>query len=303
MVEGGLLKTPAFYLATFALLCTAPVSQAVSLISLTFDAGVTIEQRQVFNAAAGFLNSAITGYDLIYDGDGNLTPHGLSISVSIPAIDGPFGVLGGAGPNTVEYFDNNPLGAPTRALYYASTGSMEFDSADVPALLANNSFYSVVLHEMLHVLGVGTLWTPNNNVNGTTYPLYSANSGMYTGAAALAAWRTEFGQPGATSVPVELGGGAGTANGHWNEVDFGGGNTGITSNLTGLDFRQELMTGWASSSFFLSTVTLGGLDDLGYQVDYSKAGLITYVPEPGVVGLCLMALGLAWRRGGRGRLC
>ena len=58
----------------------------------------------------------------------------------------------------------------------------------------------------------------------------------------------------------------------------------------------------ASSTFFLSTVTLGGLADPGYTADYSKAGVINYspsaVPEPASV-LAMAALldgGLLTRR-------
>jgi hypothetical protein len=40
---------------------------------------------------------------------------------------------------------------------------------------------------------------------------------------------------------------------------------------------KGLMTGWAGDSFFVSTVTLGGLEDLGYIVDYSKAGPVNDV--------------------------
>jgi hypothetical protein len=173
-------------------------------------------------------------------------------------------------------------------------------------MIAENTFYGVVLHEMAHVLGIGTLWTANTQY-GVGNNLYTAGSGQYYGPAALAAWKSEFSQTGATSVPVELGGGAGTANGHWNEVDNGAGNTAFVSNLTGMDFSKELMTGWASSTFFLSTVTLGGLADLGYTVDYSKAGVISYtasaVPEPASV-LAMGALlggGLLTRR--RTRAC
>lgn len=103
---------------------------------------------------------------------------------------------------------------------------------------------------------------------------------MYTGPLALAGWKTEFNQPGATFVPVEKGGGAGTADGHWNEFDGGGVEFGPASTISGMDLSRELMTGWASDTFFLSTMTLGGLEDLGYEVDYSKAGIITAVPEP-----------------------
>lgn len=272
----------------FAFAACYSTSQAVSLITLDYNPNVTAAQQQVFNDAAAFLNSTITGYKLVSDSNGAPTPHALSISVSIPAIDGPGLILGQAGPDTAAYYDNNPVGSPTFALYYADTGSMEFDSADVANLMANNTFYGVVLHEMTHVLGIGTLWTFNNDVNGTNYDLYTSGTGNYTGQFALNAWKTEFNQPLATAVPIELGGGGGTANGHWNEVDNGAGNTGFVSNITGLDFSRELMTGWASSQFFLSTVTLGGLEDLGYNVDYSKAGIINYVPVPEPTALALV---------------
>lgn len=292
--------TPPLFLAWFLLVIAPSTSRAVTLISLSFNPNVSTQQQQIFNDAATFLNNTITGYDLIYDGVGAVVPHSLNITVSIPLIDGVGGILGSAGPNQAMYYDNNPFGAPSYALYYTTAGSMQFDSADVSGLIANNSFFGVVLHEMTHVLGIGTLWTINNNVNGTTYQLYNNGSGLYTGPNALNGWKTEFNQPTATAVPVELGGGSGTANGHWNEVDFGAGNTGFVSYIAGLDFRQELMTGWASTTFFLSTVTLGGLDDLGYTVDYSKAGVINYVPvpEPGTFGMALLALGtlLANRR-------
>lgn len=249
-------------------------------------------QQQTFTDAAAYWNSVITGYDLIYNGKGVEQPHGLTITASIPAIDGVGGVLGSAGPDLYTYYDNNPLGTPTIALNYATTGAMEFDSADVAALVGANQFYGVVLHEMAHVLGFGTLWTLNDDVFPTTYPLYTSGSGQYMAPHALAEWKAEFNQPAATFVPVELGGGTGTANGHWNENNGGGGSTGIVSASTGLDFANELMTGWASSTFFVSRTTLGALDDLGYIVDYSKAGVVSHlvVPEGSSLMLCLAAM-------------
>ena len=285
-----------------SLLCAAAVSHAgaVSLINLNFTGSMTSTQQQTFVDAAAFWNSTITGYSLnSYSGVSR--SHSLSIDVSLPAIDGAYGTLGSAGPTYVQLFDNYASGSVTKSLWYSSQGQMRFDSADVDMMIAANTFYGVVLHEMAHVLGIGTLWTYNTQ-NGVGNNLYTSGSGQYYGPAALAAWKSEFGQTGASSVPVELGGGAGTANGHWNEVDNGAGNTGFVSNLSGMDFSNELMTGWASSTFFLSTVTLGGLADLGYTVDYSKAGVINYspsaVPEPASV-LAMAALlggGLLTRR-------
>lgn len=283
------------FAATVAIFSTGTV-HAVSLITLSFSGSMTPIEQQTFVDAADYWNSVITGYDLVSDQNGLPTLHSLTINASIPDIDGFGGILGSAGPTgNLAYYDNDPFTPnPTSARLYSATGLMEFDSADVNGLVANNTFYGVVLHEMAHVLGIGTLWVDNNNVNGTIYQLYNNGSGKYTGPNALAHWQTEFNQPSATFVPVELGGGPGTANGHWNENDGGFGNTGIVSNITGMDFSNELMTGWASNTFFVSTVTIGSLDDLGYQVDYSKAGIVNHIVVPEASSLISGLAAMPW---------
>ncbi|MCX8494695.1 MAG: hypothetical protein ORN51_00750 [Akkermansiaceae bacterium] len=270
-------------------------SEAVSLITLNFSGSMSAIQQQTFVDAAAYWNSAITGYDLTSNWEGQPAPHSLTINASIPFIDGVGSTLGSAGPQFLEYYDNNPKGTPTHALYYTSSGAMQFDSADVDLLVANHSFYGVVLHEMAHVLGIGTLWDYNNDVEGTQYQLYTSGSGQYVGPNALAEYRREFNLPSATYVPVELGGGSGTAEGHWNEVDDGGGLTGIVSIDNGMDFQNELMTGWASNPFFVSRTTLGALDDLGYTVDYSKAGIVDHiVTVPEASSLLFICAALPW---------
>lgn len=283
-------------------------ARALDLITVEFSGAMTDLQRQTFLDAASFWNSTITGYKgADYDGVGVPAAHRLAITASLPEIDGAGGVLGQAGPTNAEYFDNNPLGTPSLARYYSTTGIMEFDLADVAVLMANNSFFGVVLHEMGHVLGLGTLWS-FNSINdpgfnmlydpaGETGLVNGEPVGRYLGQHALAGWINEFNQPGATFVPVEKGGDAGTVDGHWNESDGGFFSLGPVSNRTGLDISQELMTGWASDTFFLSEVTLGALEDLGYEVDYAKAGIIDHVvsvPEPGAIvpaaGLAAFAL-------------
>ena len=283
----------------WALALSVSNSHGVSLINLSFSGSMTATQQQTFVDAAAFWNSAITGYDLTTNIYGQYQPHTLTINASIPSLDGIGGTLGSAGPQTATYYDNNPYGTPTVALYYTTTGSMQFDSADVPALVANNTFYGVVLHEMAHVIGIGTLWALNSNLVNTTYPIYTVGSGQYTGPNALAQYRSEFSQPSATYVPVELAGGSGTANAHWNEVDGGVSPTGIISVSNGMDLQDELMTGWASGNFFLSRTTLGSLDDLGYIVDYNKAGIVNHivvVPELSSISLCLLGGALLFRR-------
>ena len=72
----------------------------------------------------------------------------ISITATLEAIDGVGGVLGSAGPREIR-------GDGT---YLPSSGAMRFDIADADDMLANGQWESVVLHEMMHALGFGTLW-------------------------------------------------------------------------------------------------------------------------------------------------
>ena len=205
----------------------------------------------------------------------------LVINASMEPIAGPGNVLGSAGPNFIAQDDSG---------YVLTTeGSMRFDSED---LTVNNLFLqNVVMHEMGHVIGIGTLWELNNLYDpaapAVIDPLTGESVGQYLGPEALAAYRAEF-DPAALYVPIEKGGGGGTANGHWDEID-GGGNTGRISLITGEDMTNEVMTGWANGSLFVSNLTRGGVRDLGYNAE------LLPVPEPtgtlllGVGSLCLLA--------------
>ncbi len=82
---------------------------------------------------------------------------------------------------------------------------MEFDTADLADMEADGSLYSVILHEMGHVLGIGTIWEDAGLLVGA-----GTNNPRFTGAQAVAAYNAIFGTN-ATGVPVEQNGGAGTA--------------------------------------------------------------------------------------------
>lgn len=162
----------------------------------------------------------------------------LVIEAIITPIDGPDGILGAAGPCLVRSSGGLP-----------AYGIMQFDSADVAMLEADGSFTTVVLHEMAHVLGFGSVagWRAILDGAGTANPTFD-------GAVARAAWSMIGG--GSASVPVEGLGGPGTAGGHWRE--------------SVLD--NELMTGWLNEGPNpLSTVTVGAMADLGYGVDLAGA--------------------------------
>jgi len=253
-------------------------AQAAFDIRLNLDS-VAPGYRSYFEAAESFWEGVITGYQP------GIALSGLNIRAA--TFNGsPGGTLGFAG-----WTD----GIRSQGYALATDGTMSFDLADVPGLVQNGQFAAVIQHEMAHVLGFGTLWT--SNYNG----VYQDGTGRYTGPAALAEYRREFSQPGAQWVPVELGGGAGTANGHWNEVDGGSGPTGFTDG-SGRNMRNELMTGWLNGPTFVSRTTVASFQDIGYTVNLrALAGVVPapaalamagVVPEPATLALWLMGLPL-----------
>ncbi len=201
--------------------------------------GLTSTQLTVFQHAAARWSQVITGDlpNMTYNG---VAVDDLLISVRVHSIDGVGGILGQAGPDAFR---------PTTYLPYH--GTMEFDSADMADMQADGSLYYVILHEMGHVLGFGTLWDQKRLLagEGTSNP-------RFVGSHAVAAYNQIFGVA-ATGVPVENTGGAGTRDAHWRESVF----------------KSELMTGWIGPAATdpLSAVTIGSLWDLGYQVNMSAA--------------------------------
>jgi len=197
-----------------------------------------------FQQAAKRWSSIITADLPDYDGVDDLR-----ITASVSYIDGPGNILGEARPTDFR---------PDSALPYQ--GIMNFDSSDVASLVALNNFDDVVLHEMGHLLGLtGTLF----QYLGLVDP---SNVYHYTGTHALAEYRKlSPATANASYVPLETGGGPGTAGSHWSEKVFG----------------NELMTGYLNSGVdnLLSSVTVGALADLGYSVDYSKADAYS-LPTP-----------------------
>lgn len=153
-------------------------------------------------------------------------------------VDGPGGVLGFARP-LLGRLDGPPGTITTVA------GEMAFDFEDIAGLVADGSWEGVILHEMGHIIGIGSLWTLNEVVDGDTLE--------YIGQNALDVWTNDWGCDG--SPPVEEDGGAGTAGSHWDEDCL----------------VDELMTGFATGLLPFSRLTIGSLEDMGYTVDYDAA--------------------------------
>jgi len=177
------------------------------------------------------------------------------IFVSVEDIDGVGNVVGQAGPCAYR------SGGPDNGT--AIAGAMTFDIADLDDLNSQGLLEDVILHEMGHVLGIGTLWgsllVPSNCSGGTVDPYFN-------GPLAIAAFDAAGGTAytAGNKVPVEDTGGPGTECGHWRETVHG----------------NELMTGWIDSGANpLSAITVESLADMGYSVDPTSADAYT-LPAP-----------------------
>ena len=220
-------------------------------IEVRFTTPVPASQQAVFEQAAARWALAITGdlpaAEVIADAETCGTPHpplsdlvdDLLVLVTIEPIDGVGKVLGSAGPCFVRSAGGQTV-----------VGVMRLDEADIAHMEANGNLRDVIVHEVGHILGIGTLWGGLLVGRGTDDP-------YFTGPAALAGFDAVGGSSYAGNpVPVENTGGLGTRNGHWRESVF----------------ANELMTGWINAGTNpLSRVTIASLEDIGYVIDVGAA--------------------------------
>jgi hypothetical protein len=173
----------------------------------------------------------------------NETVDDLVIYASIQDIDGEGKILAQAGPCAFRGAGDG---------FLTTVGVMEFDAADVDRIEANGTLQDVITHEMLHVLGIGTLWSAHGLTRDERTP-----SVTYLGVAGIQGCLSSGGAAVCTGgVPVENNGVIGTADAHWRESVF----------------QSELMTGYVNAGGMpLSVITIGSLRDLGYTVNLLAA--------------------------------
>lgn len=216
-------------------------------ITLRLAAGMTATQQAAFTDAAARWSDIIrTGLapvtvNLPADACGTGAPafigsiDDVMIDAAVTPIDGVGSILGSAGPCYTRSSNGLPV-----------YGVMKFDSVDIASLEAGGQLDEVILHEMGHVLGIGTVWDSKVTGLGGSDP-------EYTGQIAVGTYQAIGG---GSTVPVENTGGAGTRDGHWREATF----------------DNELMTGWLDAGYNpLSKITIGALSDLGYGVTLNVA--------------------------------
>lgn len=218
-----------------------PVSQYD--ITVNFTGGLTPSQQAVFTTAAARISQFIVG-----DVPDVMDPmlgfvDDVVIDASGVPIDGVNGILGQAGPTRFR---------PVTSIPFA--GMMQFDTADLAALEMNGTLQDVIIHEMMHVIGVGTLWSILGLI---------ANSGSadprFTGPMATAEYNVRF-MNADPDIPIEV-----AVEGHWRE------------NI----FMNELMTPFLDPGVNpVSRMTVAQFADLGYIVDLNAAD--PYLQSPNV---------------------
>ncbi len=223
---------------------------------------VTDAQRGVFERAEAIWERAITGNlawsttrkpsletdclaksGIGHNVVGDRVVDDLLIYAQIREIDGPGGVIAGAGPCLIR--ENNSLPV---------VGIMFFDRAD----MSGDHVEGTVLHEMAHVIGFGTLWEHLGLLRNPASGIGGQDT-HFEGAETAEAFRAVGGDryTGGSPVPVQHQGGEGVWNGHWREFVF----------------RSELMTPFPDAGANpLSVVSLASMVDIGYEgVDYGVA--------------------------------
>lgn len=232
-------------------------------MTLCYTTTMTASQRTAFQNAAARWSGIITEdlpdvpFNLPSGDCGTTSPSmnhtfdDLLIFAGVETIDGPSGILGQAG-----WCYRRTGGLPI-------IGLMRFDAADMAALESAGALNAVILHEMGHVMGIGTVWQAmgllQNPSAGTPQDTYFSGAQAIIGFDAIGGTTYAAGQ----KVPVENTGGPGTANSHWRESVLG----------------RELMTGFLNSgSNPLSVLTIRSLTDIGYTVNVAAADDFSIAP-------------------------
>jgi leishmanolysin len=226
------------------------------VVDVRFLTSVDADERDTFIAAAHRWMSIFTAHltpvalNLPAGACSNLQPavnetvRDLVIFAEVTPIDGDGDILGSGSPCAARSGSGLTI-----------VGTMQFDAADFPGMVANGQATDVITHEMAHVLGFGTEWTGRNLATGI-----GGADPRFTGGETVSIWppfADGLGFVGATP-PLENLGGSGTAGSHWRESVF----------------NSELMTGYIEEPGVpmpISRLTIATFKDMGYQVDYSQA--------------------------------
>ena len=216
---------------------TAQGEESNFSIDVDFQGGLSMSQQRVFTDSANRWTEIIIG---AADGSElNVMIEAEGIPIDRGGVPGQGNILGQAGPRGFH-----PNGLPSR-------GIMQFDTFDIDRMENDGSLVNVIIHEMGHVLGHGTIWRRRGLLvgEGSFNPRFVGDTAMQEFGGLLGTNRP-------TPVPVANRGGPGTKDSHWRESTFG----------------RELLTGRINPGVNpISRMSIASLADLGYSVNLNAA--------------------------------
>ena len=204
----------------------------------------------------------------------------IPLSVTNPACPAAVGAINETVDDLIVYLEFVPIDGPGQVLGAAGwclkragalpvLGGMRFDVADLDGLETAGVLDEVVVHELGHVIGIGSLWNLMGFLQDPSDPEPAPIVDTYfNGPEAIAAFDAIGGTSytGGEKVPVEndnVNWGLGSLNSHWRE--------GV--------FAHELMTPGLNGGVAnpISLLTVESLEDIGYAVDPAAAEPYTQV--------------------------
>ncbi len=187
----------------------------------------------------------------------------LLVLVSLEFIDGAGGTLGSAGVCSQRMSNGLPIVA-----------NLRLDTDDLRLLEGTTRLVDLIVHELGHALGFGTLWAGKGFLENPSLPAPRGADTHFDGPSAVTAFDAIGGNAytGGQKVPVENEeGGPGSRDSHWRLTVF----------------TNELMTPLLTTGANpLSRVTVASFGDLGYVVDEGAADTfqLNLLAAPSAVG-------------------
>lgn len=193
-------------------------------LHLEFHGTWTDAQKAIAVDQAELLSDLITGDVAAYNGIDDV-----KIQMHMTGIDGSGSVWGNAG-----WISLRPDGS-------VAEGGVRIDEADINTAMNQNMADELMLHEMLHAIGLGTTWTKQGLVE----------SNKFIGENALSVYQAEY-DADATGIPLD------STGGHWSESALG----------------SEQGTTYISGNEAISDLTLAALEDMGYETVWGEDDML-----------------------------
>ncbi len=240
-------------------------------IEFNFDGSVPSSVQLLFDGAAKrWENVIVSDLPDVTDPSTGVIIDDLLINVSVVSLD-PEVIADGV----IDDVRVGDTGVPANG-DWSTNGLPYIGSIRIsPDYLTAVGLPNTIAHEIGHVIGFGNLWSQNvgtfqttlvaNYDPTTTDPIYVGENGV-----------TEYNQifsAGSTSVPLYSGDGGTVGDGsygvHWRDSVFNSTSPAYVELMTA-KYDPKPISGVAIPAY-LSRITVGVLDDLGYDVDYSGA--------------------------------